>query len=220
MATEELSKLEILPESTYQLAKQIFILIKSDYLRIYTNYQVSDKFNRNQMSMIYDQLTHFYMQYQLRLPEYLAHDVYQQAKQFERLVELLYVCDEALASLDRVLWLLSKDSEDQEIISNALSAMRKQYQNLVDHVGVDGSVINRINSVIDEIHGQYRLLRIENKALFFAQLENIHDQTVRYIRHYIELEFVGRYIDRGFDEFNTLLRLTLDNSIYRKQGAK
>ncbi|WP_420063173.1 hypothetical protein [Leuconostoc lactis] len=156
----------------------------------------------------------------MRLPEYLAHDVYQQAKQFERLVELLYVCDEALASLDRVLWLLSKDSEDQEIISSALSAMRKQYQNLVDHVGVDGSVIDRINSVIDEIHGQYRLLRIENKALFFAQLENIHDQTVRYIRHYIEFEFVGRYIERGFDEFNTLLRLTLDNSIYRKQGAK
>ena len=87
-------------------------------------------------------------------------------------------------------------------------------------MGVDGSVIDRINSVIDEIHGQYRLLRIENKALFFAQLENIHDQTVRYIRHYIEFEFVGRYIERGFDEFNTLLRLTLDNSIYRKQGAK
>ena len=171
------------------------------------------------MSMIYDQLTHFYMQYQLRLPEYLANDVYQQAKQFERLVELLYVCDEALASLDRVLWLLSKDNEGKEIISSALSAMRKQYQNLVDRVGVDGSVISRINEMIDEIHGQYRQLRIENKALFFAQLENIHDQTVRYIRHYIELEFVGRYIDRGFDEFNTLLRLTLDNSIYRKQGV-
>ncbi|WP_180676558.1 hypothetical protein [Leuconostoc citreum] len=160
------------------------------------------------------------MQYQLRLPEYLAHDVYQQAKQFECLVELLYVCDEALASLDRVLWLLSKDSEDQEIISSALSVMRKQYQNLVDHVGVDGSVINRMNSVIDEIHGQYRLLRIENKALFFAQLENIHDQTVRYIRHYIELEFVGRYIEQGFDEFNTLLRLTLDNSVYLNKSDK
>lgn len=87
-------------------------------------------------------------------------------------------------------------------------------------MGVDGSVSNRMNSVIDDIHGQYRLLRIENKALFFAQLENIHDQTVRYIRHYIELEFVGRYVERGFDEFNTLLRLTLDNSIYRKKSDK
>lgn len=187
-------------------------------MRIYTNYQASNKFNRQQMSMIYDQLTHFYMQYQLRLPEYLANDVYQQAKHFERLVELLYICDEALASLDRVLWLLAKDSEDQEVISGALSVMRKQYQNLVDHVGVNGSIISRINETIDDIHGQYRLLRVENEALFFAQLENIHDQTVRYIRHYIELEFIGRYIDCGFDEFNTLLRLTLDNSVYRKQG--
>lgn len=89
-----------------------------------------------------------------------------------------------------------------------------------DHVGVDDSVSNRMNSVIDDIQGQYRLLKIENKALFFAQLENIHDQTVRYIRHYIELEFVGRYIERGFDEFKTLLRLTLDNSIYCMQGTK
>lgn len=64
-----------------------------------------------------------------------------------------------------------------------------------DHVVVDDSVSNRMNSVIDDIQGQYRLLRITNKAIFFAQLENIHDQTVRYIRHYIELEFVGRCTD-------------------------
>ena len=62
-------------------------------------------------------------------------------------------------------------------------------------MGVDDSVSNRMNSVIDDIQGQYRLLSITNKAIFFAQLENIHDQTVRYIRHYIELEFVGRCTD-------------------------
>ena len=69
---------------------------------------------------------------------------------------------------------------------------------------------------IDHIHGQYRKLQVQNKALFFAQLENIHDQTIKYIRHYIEIEFIQKRIDYGFDQFNTFLRMVVDNSVYRK----
>lgn len=86
-----------------------------------------------------------------------------------------------------------------------------------DHVGVDGSVSNRMNSVIDDIHGQYRFLRIANKVLFFAQLKNIHDQTIKYIKHYIEIEFIQKRIDYGFNPFNTFLQMAVDNAVYRKK---
>ena len=63
---------------------------------------------------------------------------------------------------------------------------------MLNKVGLDGGVINHVNQAIDNIHGQYRQLHVQNKALFFAQLENIHDQTIKYIRHYIESEFIRK----------------------------
>lgn len=82
---------------------------------------------------------------------------------------------------------------------------------MLNKVGLDGGVINYVNQAIDDIHGQYRQLYVQNKALFFAQLENIHGQTIKYIRHYIEIEFIQKRIDYGFDQFNTFLRLVVDN---------
>lgn len=78
-------------------------------------------------------------------------------------------------------------------------------------------MIDHINQAINHIHGQYRQLHIRNKALLFAQLENNHDQTIKYIRHYIEIEFMQKRIDYGFDKFNTFLRLVVDNAVYRKR---
>ena len=72
------------------------------------------------------------------------------------------------------------------------------------------SIILTSAPAIDHIHGQYRKLQIQNKALFFAQLENIHDQTIKYLRHYIEIEFIRKRIDYGFDQFNTFLRMVFD----------
>ena len=92
-------------------------------------------------------------------------------------------------------------------------------QALLEEVGLDGSVIDHVNQAIDHIHGQYHKLQVQNKALFFAQLENIHDQTIKYIRHYIEIEFIQKRIDYGFDQFNTFLRLVVDNAVYRKQSG-
>ena len=58
----------------------------------------------------------------------------------------------------------------------------------------------------------------KTKPYFFAQLENIHDQTIKYIRHYIEIEFIQKRIDYGFDQFNTFLRMVVDNAVHRKNN--
>ncbi|SPJ43706.1 conserved hypothetical protein [Leuconostoc carnosum] len=60
---------------------------------------------------------------------------------------------------------------------------------MLNKVGLDGGVINYVNQAIDDIHGQ----------------------TIKYIRHYIEIEFIQKRIDYGFDQFNTFLRLVVDN---------
>lgn len=99
--------------------------------------------------------------------------------------------------------LIEHQYEDEAVINDAMKTIRKQYQALLEKVGLDGSVIDHVNQAIDHIHGQYRQLQVQNKALFFAQLENIHDQTIKYIRHYIEIEFIQKRIDYGFDQFNT-----------------
>lgn len=65
-------------------------------------------------------------------------------------------------------------------------------------------------------HDQYHKLHVQNKALFFAQLENIHNQTIKYIRHYIETEFIQKRLDYGFEKFNTFLRMALASVIYSK----
>jgi hypothetical protein len=105
-----------------------------------------------------------------------------------------------------------------DLILFSLRNLEFQYQALLEKVGLDGSVIDHVNQAIDHIHGLYRQLQVHNKALFFAQLENIHDQTIKYIRHYIEIEFIQKRIDYGFDQFNTFLRLVVDNAVYRKQA--
>ncbi|WP_257875538.1 hypothetical protein [Leuconostoc citreum] len=172
-----------------------------------------------QMMLIYQQVTHFYMQYENQVPDFLRQNIYEQYQHIERFVELLTNCDQALISLDETLALVAKNSQDQEIVSSALTTMRQQYQRLLEHIGVDGAVINKVDLAIEAIHGQYRQLRLSNRALFFAQLENIHDQVLLYIRNYTEVGFIARYLDLGFEQVNTLLRLTLDNTIYRKEKA-
>lgn len=209
----------ILPDSAYQLAKAIFVTVKNDYLHLYTAYQSSNKLSSRAMQTIYSELVRFYQRYDDRMTNYLTQDLYDQIKQVERLVELLTTCDQALESLDQTISLIEHRYDDEAVINSAMIIIRRQYQALLEKVGLDGSVIDHVNQAIDDIHSQYRRLQVQNKALFFGQLENIHDQTVKYIRHYIEIEFIQKRIDYGFDQFNTFLRLVVDNAIYRKQRA-
>lgn len=148
---------------------------------------------------------------------YLVQDLYEQIKQVERLVELLTTCDQALENLDQTISLIEHQYEDEALINDVMKTIRKQYQALLEKVGLDGSVIDHVNQAIDHIHGQYRKLQVQNKALFFSQLENIHDQTIKYIRYYIEIEFIQKRIDYGFDQFNTFLRMVVDNAVKRKK---
>ncbi|MDN2451432.1 hypothetical protein [Leuconostoc sp. UCMA20149] len=213
------SDISILPDSAYQLVKEIFITVKTDYLHLYTAYQSSNKLSSKAMQSVYVELAHFYQRYDDRMTPYLAQDLYEQIKQVERLVEILTTCDQALENLDQTISLIEHQYEDEAVINDAMKKVRKQYQALLEKVGLDGSVMDQVNQAIDDIHGQYRRLNVQNKALFFAQLENIHDQTIKYIRHYIEIEFIQKRIDYGFDQFNTFLRLVVDNSVYRKQSG-
>ncbi|CUW14261.1 hypothetical protein C122C_0033 [Leuconostoc gelidum subsp. gasicomitatum] len=144
---------------------------------------------------------------------YLVQDLYEQIKQ----VELLTTCDQALENLDQTISLIEHKYDDEAVINDAMKTIRKQYQALLGKVELDVSVIDHVNQAIDNIHGQYRQLHVQNKALFFAQLENIHDQTIKYIRPYIEIKFIQKQIDYGFDQVNTFLRLVVDNAVYRKQ---
>ncbi|MGB2513221.1 hypothetical protein ACPF0S_09975 [Leuconostoc suionicum] len=212
------SDISILPDSAYQSVKEIFITIKNDYLHLYTAYQSSNKLNSKSMQAVYIELAHFYQRYDDSMFPYLVQDLYEQIKQVERLAELLTTCDQALENLDQIISLIEHQYEYEDVINDAMKTIRKQYQALLEKVGLDGSVIDHVNQAIDHIHGQYRKLQVQNKALFFAQLENIHDQTIKYIRHYIEIEFIQRRIDYGFNQFNTFLRLVVDNAVYRKQG--
>lgn len=212
------SDISILPDSAYQLAKEICITVKNDYLHLCTAYQSSNKLNSKAMQAIYIELAHFYQRYDDRMTPYLVQDLYEQIKRVERLVELLTTCDQALENLDQTISLIEHQYEDEAVINDAMKTIRKQYQALLEKVGLDGSVIDHVNQAIDHIHGQYCKLQVQNKALFFAQLENIHDQTIKYIRHYIEIEFIQKRIDYGFDQFNTFLRLVVDNAVYRKQA--
>ncbi|MCC8440739.1 hypothetical protein CRI85_10505 [Leuconostoc pseudomesenteroides] len=213
------SDISILPDSAYQLVKEIFITVKTDYLHLYTAYQSSNKLSSKAMQSVYVELAHFYQRYDDRMTPYLAQDLYEQIKQVERLVEILTTCDQALENLDQTISLIEHQYEDEAVINDAMKKVRKQYQALLEKVGLDGSVMDQVNQAIDDIHGQYRRLNVQNKALFFAQLENIHDQTIKYIRHYIEIEFIQKRIDYGFDQFNTFLRLVVDNAVYRKQSG-
>lgn len=212
------SDISILPDSAYHLVKEIFITVKNDYLHLYTAYQSSNKLSSKAMQAVYAELVHFYQRYDDRMTPYLVQDLYEQIKQVERLVELLTTCDQALENLDQTISLIEHQYEDEAVINDAMKTIRKQYQALLEKVGLDGSVIDHVNQAIDHIHGQYCKLQVQNKALFFAQLENIHDQTIKYIRHYIEIEFIQKRIDYGFDQFNTFLRLVVDNAVYRKQA--
>ena len=211
------SDISILPDSAYQLAKEIFITVKNDYLNLYSVYQSSSKLKSKAMQAVYIELVHFYQRYDDRMTPYLVQDLYEQIKQVERLVELLTTCDQALENLEQTINIIEHRYDDEDVINEAMKTIRKQYQALLEKVGIDGSVIDQVNQAIDDIHGQYRRLHVENKALFFAQLENIHDQTIKYIRNYIEIEFIQKRIDYGFDQFNTFLRLVVDNAVYRKQ---
>ncbi|CUW14213.1 hypothetical protein C122C_0027 [Leuconostoc gelidum subsp. gasicomitatum] len=120
--------------------------------------------------------------------------------------------------MHQTISLIEHQYDDEAVINDDMKTIHKQYQALLEKVGLDGSVIDHVNQAIDNIHGQYRQLHVQNKALFFAQLENIHDQTIKYIRHYIEIAFIQKRIDHGFDQFNTFLRLVVDNAIFRKQA--
>ncbi|MCT3070235.1 hypothetical protein EFN45_09075 [Leuconostoc citreum] len=211
------SDISILPDSAYQLAKEIFITVKNDYLHLYSVYQSSSKLKSKAMQAVYIELVHFYQRYDDRMTPYLVQDLYEQIKQVERLVELLTTCDQALENLEQTINIIEHRYDDEDVINEAMKTIRKQYQSLLEKVGIDGSVIDQVNQAIDDIHGQYRRLHVENKALFFSQLENIHDQTIKYIRNYIEIEFIQKRIDYGFDQFNTFLRLVVDNAVYRKQ---
>ena len=211
------SNIGVLPDSAYQLAKEIFLVVKNDYLHLYTNYQSSNKLNSKAMQSVHIELAHFYQRYDDRMTPYLVQDLYEQIKQVERLVELLTTCDQALENLDQTISLIAHQYDDETVINQAMIIIRKQYQVLLEKVGLDGSVIDHVNQAIDDIHGQYRQLHVQNKALFFSQLENIHDQTIKYIRHYIEIEFIQKRIDYGFDQFNTFLRMVVDNAVYRKK---
>ncbi|MCK8606446.1 hypothetical protein LNP18_10085 [Leuconostoc citreum] len=211
--------IDVLPDSAYQVAKEIFLMIKADYVRLYTGYQSIDKLNASAVQELYIQLVNFYQRYDDRLVPYLAQDLYDQVKQVARLTELVMTCEQALVSLEETVNLITHQYDHETVISEEVSVIQSQYQALLEHVGVEGSVISQIDQAIDGIHGHYRQLNIENKALFFSQLENIHEQVMRYVRHYVEISFTQQLINQGFEQFNTFLRLVVDNAIYRKQTA-
>ncbi len=77
------SDISILPDSAYQLAKEIFLVVKNDYLHLYTAYQSSNKLNSKAMQTIYIELAHFYQRYDDRMTPYLVQDLYEQMKQVE-----------------------------------------------------------------------------------------------------------------------------------------
>ncbi|GDZ83448.1 hypothetical protein LCIT_06900 [Leuconostoc citreum] len=81
------SDISIWPDSAYQLAKEIFITVKNDYLHLYSVYQSSSKLNSKAMQAVYIELVHFYQRYDDRMTTYLVQDLYEQIKQVERLVE-------------------------------------------------------------------------------------------------------------------------------------
>ncbi|CUW14222.1 hypothetical protein C122C_0028 [Leuconostoc gelidum subsp. gasicomitatum] len=89
------SDISILPDSAHQLAKEICITVKNDYLHLYTAYQSSNKLSSKAMQSVYIELAHFYQHYDDRMTPYLVQDLYEQIKQVERLVELLTTCDHA-----------------------------------------------------------------------------------------------------------------------------
>lgn len=157
------SEIGILPDSAYQLAKTIFITVKNDYLRVYTIYQGSNKLSSKAMQTIYSELVRFYQRYDDRMTIYLTQDLYDQIKQVERLVELLTTCDQALESLDQTISLIEHRYDDEAVINSAMITIRKQYQALLEKVGLDGSVMGHVNQAIDDIH----------------------NQTIKYIGHYI-----------------------------------
>lgn len=190
---------------------------QNDYLHLYTAYQSSNKLSSKVMQAVYIELAHFYQHYYDRMTPYLVQDLFEQIKQVERLVELLITCDQALESLNQTISLIEHQYEDKAVTNDAMKTIRKQYQALLEKVGLDGSVIDHVNQATDHIHGQYRQLQVQNKALFFAQLKNIHDQTIKYIKHYIEIEFIQKRIDYGFNPFNTFLQMAVDNAVYRKK---
>ena len=114
------SDISILPDSAYQLVKEIFIAVKNDYLHLYTAYQSSNKLSSKAMQSIYIELAHFYQRYDDRMTPYLAQDLYEQIKQVERLVELLTTCDQALENLDQTISLIEHQYEDEAVINDAM----------------------------------------------------------------------------------------------------
>ncbi|MGR8774190.1 hypothetical protein [Leuconostoc citreum] len=72
--------IDVLPDSAYQVAKEIFLMIKADYVRLYTGYQSIDKLNASAVQELYIQLVNFYQRYDDRLVPYLAQDLYDQVK--------------------------------------------------------------------------------------------------------------------------------------------
>lgn len=132
------SDISILPDSAYQLVKEIFITVKNDYLHLYTAYQSSNKLSSKAMQSVYIELAHFYQRYDDRMTPYLVQDLYEQIKQVERLVELLTTCDQALKNLDQTISLIEHQYEDEAVINDAMKTIRKQYQALLEKVGLDG----------------------------------------------------------------------------------
>lgn len=132
------SDISILPDSAYHLVKEIFITVKNDYLHLYTAYQSSNKLSSKAMQSVYIELAHFYQRYDDRMAPYLVQDLYEQIKQVDRLVELLTTCDKALENLDQTISLIEHQYEDEAVINDAMKTIRKQYQALLEKVGLDG----------------------------------------------------------------------------------
>lgn len=132
------SDISILPDSVYRLVKEIFITVKNDYLHLYTAYQSSNKLSSKAMQSVYIELAHFYQRYDDRMAPYLVQDLYEQIKQVDRLVELLTTCDKALENLDQTISLIEHQYEDEAVINDAMKTIRKQYQALLEKVGLDG----------------------------------------------------------------------------------
>ena len=132
------SDISILPDSVYRLVKEIFITVKNDYLHLYTAYQSSNKLSSKTMQAVYIELAHFYQRYDDRMTPYLVQDLYEQIKQVDRLVELLTTCDKALENLDQTISLIEHQYEDEAVINDAMKTIRKQYQALLEKVGLDG----------------------------------------------------------------------------------
>ena len=132
------SDISILPDSVYRLVKEIFITVKNDYLHLYTAYQSLNKLSSKAMQSVYIELAHFYQRYDDRMAPYLVQDLYEQIKQVDRLVELLTTCDKALENLDQTISLIEHQYEDEAVINDAMKTIRKQYQALLEKVGLDG----------------------------------------------------------------------------------